>query len=463
VARPELVRTGIEGFDEAFGGLYRGQVLLVAGSPGSGKTTFCAKFVYEGARRFGEPGLYINTVESKDEFYAYMRGIGMDFRPLEEGGMFRYVEMLTPTSREALMNLSQELTRHALEIRARRIVIDSITPILALGPPAEARAVLHNAIKTLTRSLGAIVLITLELPIGEERLGHGVEEFVADGIIRLRLEVPEAGAPRRVMEVLKLRGRPVGRAFYDLEIGPPFGLRVYLSGVLEEYEARVDLGDRVLTGIGGLDEILGGGIIRSTATAITGPSGSGKTLMLLTLAAENVKRGEKVTFVTFEEPRQQIHLTLKFLGYDPEELLRRGLRILSANPRALTIRSLYDVIWKFAEVGKRGGTSILIIDGLNALRSEFGPTFHRAIRDIVLQAKRAGVTTFLGVFREQGAVDDVAQHLNTLVDNLIELRITRVNGQVRREILLLKTRMCRTYDRVLELKLADRRLRVNRL
>ncbi|RLG90080.1 MAG: recombinase A, partial [Candidatus Hecatellales archaeon] len=114
-----LVETGIEGFDVAFGGLRRGQVILVVGNAGSGKTTFCAKVLYEGAKRFEEPGLFLSTVESKKEFYDYMRLLGMDVKELEEKGLFRFVEMLTPTSKGDLMNLSRELTKNALDMGAR--------------------------------------------------------------------------------------------------------------------------------------------------------------------------------------------------------------------------------------------------------------------------------------------------------------------------------------------------------
>ncbi|MEB3860231.1 MAG: KaiC domain-containing protein, partial [Desulfurococcales archaeon] len=57
----ERVRSGIEGLDELLGGgIPRGSIILVAGHPGSGKTVFSAKFLYEGATRWGEPGLYVS-------------------------------------------------------------------------------------------------------------------------------------------------------------------------------------------------------------------------------------------------------------------------------------------------------------------------------------------------------------------------------------------------------------------
>ncbi|MCE4623386.1 MAG: KaiC domain-containing protein, partial [Caldisphaeraceae archaeon] len=40
---------GIKGLDELFKGIYKGSIILLAGNPGTGKTTMAAKFIYEGA------------------------------------------------------------------------------------------------------------------------------------------------------------------------------------------------------------------------------------------------------------------------------------------------------------------------------------------------------------------------------------------------------------------------------
>jgi len=62
---------------------------MVVGHPGTDKTAFAAKFVYEGARRFGEPSLYICNVDGKDGFYSCMAGLGMDFGKLERRGFLQ--------------------------------------------------------------------------------------------------------------------------------------------------------------------------------------------------------------------------------------------------------------------------------------------------------------------------------------------------------------------------------------
>jgi circadian clock protein KaiC len=57
---PDLVKSGIKGLDEIlFGGIPRGNIILVAGTAGTGKTTLGVEFVYRGARQFNEPGVIV--------------------------------------------------------------------------------------------------------------------------------------------------------------------------------------------------------------------------------------------------------------------------------------------------------------------------------------------------------------------------------------------------------------------
>ncbi|HEX8199153.1 MAG TPA: ATPase domain-containing protein, partial [Isosphaeraceae bacterium] len=59
--------TGVEGLDEILhGGLLPGQVYLVRGRPGAGKTTLAMQFLLAGVRR-GEPALYVTLAESAAE------------------------------------------------------------------------------------------------------------------------------------------------------------------------------------------------------------------------------------------------------------------------------------------------------------------------------------------------------------------------------------------------------------
>src|SRR3546814_2510100 len=64
---PAKARFGVPGLDDVLcGGLTIGQVFLLEGSPGTGKTTIALRFLLEGAAA-GEKGLYITLSETEKE------------------------------------------------------------------------------------------------------------------------------------------------------------------------------------------------------------------------------------------------------------------------------------------------------------------------------------------------------------------------------------------------------------
>src|SRR6516165_4607772 len=72
--------TGIAGLNDILhGGLAKGFLYLVEGSPGAGKTTMALQFLIEGAQN-GEPGLYISLAESEAELrhVAASHGFSLD-------------------------------------------------------------------------------------------------------------------------------------------------------------------------------------------------------------------------------------------------------------------------------------------------------------------------------------------------------------------------------------------------
>ena len=72
------VNTGIAGLDHVMsGGFSRGQLALIRGPSGAGKTTLSLQFLMEGARQ-GERGLYIGTSETTQDIERIARSHGWD-------------------------------------------------------------------------------------------------------------------------------------------------------------------------------------------------------------------------------------------------------------------------------------------------------------------------------------------------------------------------------------------------
>jgi len=66
--------------------------------------------------------------------------------------------------------------------------------------------------------------------------------------------------------------------------------------------------ERIPTGIKPLDSKIGGGLIRKMLLVYLGESGIGKTLMMTNMALSAIKNNMNVIYITFEIPREHIHL-----------------------------------------------------------------------------------------------------------------------------------------------------------
>src|ERR1700761_5322435 len=77
--KEDWAKTGVQGLDEILaGGLTRGHVFLVEGSPGAGKTTIAMQFLMAGAKD-GESCLYITLSETEAELRASATSHGWEF------------------------------------------------------------------------------------------------------------------------------------------------------------------------------------------------------------------------------------------------------------------------------------------------------------------------------------------------------------------------------------------------
>ncbi len=210
------IPTGIKGLDDLIeGGFIEGDAILVVGGPGTGKTTFVSQFLYMGAKQYNEPGIYISLEEPPEKIRRNMLRYGWDFESLEKENKIRMIWSDPTTIKSFVETLSTSIRDKIEEIDAKRLVIDSITVFLMfLGATYKARKELFELITHLSK-LGCTTLLTAEMPHGENKLTLlGIEEFVADGIIKLDL-VQVGVSFRRSLTVLKMRGTR-----HDMKVHP---------------------------------------------------------------------------------------------------------------------------------------------------------------------------------------------------------------------------------------------------
>ena len=266
------VSTGADALDRVIGGGFpRGSLIIVAGNPGTGKTVFSARFLYRGAVDFDENGVYVNFSESRETFYKNMKGFGFDFENLEKDGKFHYLGMLAvrETRVSSVLRLILEVIN---KTKAKRLVIDSFSVIAqAFENPHDTRILIHTVLDKIVQQVGCTTLIIVEVPYGEEKIGLGIEEFVADGVLFFRAGRLEERLYRD-MSIRKMRGTEVKEDEVGFTIKD--GFKAFSSFEMkpitrrEKFKPLPDPSGRFSTGSEELDSLLEGGYPRGSTVLL---------------------------------------------------------------------------------------------------------------------------------------------------------------------------------------------------
>ncbi|MEM0296830.1 MAG: ATPase domain-containing protein [Zestosphaera sp.] len=198
-------------------------MVMVAGHPGTGKTLLASTVCYEKARN-GHRCLYVSLQEDKEKLYLHLSNVGIDFNEVEKKGLLKHIRIPVFSEEEVVPDFIETISRCIAEFKPNILVVDSVTPVLdAVGSDVRARAYLQNFFYEVARVFKGVVILVAEIPIGDERVGAGGVEFVADAILVMKQRV-EKGLLTRSMEVRKVRGAPLTVAEIPYSIQPKKGL-----------------------------------------------------------------------------------------------------------------------------------------------------------------------------------------------------------------------------------------------
>lgn len=223
----ERSKTGISGLDKALnGGIPQKNIVLVSGGAGTGKSTLCTQYIYNGAKLFGEKGLYISTEQSKAELFKASMNYGMNFEELEKKNLVR-LEYFDVVGTDHFLQKVSDLYE---QFKPKRIVLDSLTTftdsLLVSGVREEtafslvqvaesvspvprtdkviAKTLLYHLFKKL-KAFDSTILLTSELGEKSDFLSaDGVSEFIADGVIVMNY-LGVGSSEFRSMQIRKMR------------------------------------------------------------------------------------------------------------------------------------------------------------------------------------------------------------------------------------------------------------------
>ena len=213
VPRPAKLRTFIDGLDDAlYGGIPWGHVVLIQGTPGTMKSSVSFSILLQNANEEGRHGLYLSLEERSESLLRQMGSLGLSPR-VERGSLV----FLDPRSAKALLRERSDwipgLQRALEAIRAARgldlLVVDSLEALEVLAKFKDRRREIYRLFEWL-RDLGVTSFVITERPdwvVGRHVVqGRWDEDFLADGVIQLRLhDVSDLEVQRRI-RVMKMRG-----------------------------------------------------------------------------------------------------------------------------------------------------------------------------------------------------------------------------------------------------------------
>lgn len=202
------VKTGIQGLDKALnGGFPEGNLVLLSGGAGTGKSTISMQYLVNGAKLFGERGLFISTEQSEEELQKAASQYGWNLTDLENRNLLRVVYFKVLAEDHFLQRI-EEIVK---EFKPKRIVIDSVTTLTDSMMMAElqkdqafsivkiadnvspvprteqivTKIILYNLLGKF-KEFDSTILMTSELHEDSKKLSaDGVSEFVADGVLTL--------------------------------------------------------------------------------------------------------------------------------------------------------------------------------------------------------------------------------------------------------------------------------------
>jgi circadian clock protein KaiC len=191
------------------------------------------------------------------------------------------------------------------------------------------------------------------------------------------------------------------------------------------------------TGIGGLDEITGGGLPRGRPTLVCGSAGCGKTLLAMEFLVRGVTEfDEPGVFMAFEESAEELTQNVRSLGFDLEELTEQQKLVVDyvhVERSEIEETGEYDLEGLFIRLGlaiDTVGAKRVVLDTIETL---FGGLSNAAIlrselRRLFRWLKDRGVTAIITGERGDGTL--TRHGLEEYVSDCVILLDHRVTEQL---------------------------------
>jgi circadian clock protein KaiC len=457
VPEDNLIHTGIEGLDNILlGGIPKGNVILVQGATGTGKTVLGMEFIYRGIMAYNEPGIIVVFETSPDKLVRDALRFGWDFATLQEQKRLQIIYTSPQVLDQELRSPDSLLVETAAEMGAQRIFIDGIG---LLRPPASAgaapmqitgpgsyRDILQQLIEGLNRE-NLTAMLSHETGLLHEAIEtQQASAFLCDTVIELCRKLANRRSYRSI-EVVKSRGHHYEEGQHTLQINDGTGMEVFrrVQAPLEYPAGQPSsVSRRSIIGVEALDSLIGGGIFDGSTTMVVGVSGVGKTVLGTQLLIEGAVKQEKTgLLISLDEHPAQIMRNAGTIGLDLESQVKAGtIQILFESPQELDVDAHYSKIVKLIETHD---VQRMVIDGMTSYSTVLGDkgVYRDFFHALVAYSKNRLMTTFFNY--ENPEFLGISSYMpdfpvSSIVDNLILLSLVELNSSLHRCLTVVKAR-----------------------
>src|SRR5215210_8466715 len=343
-----LLDTGVPGLNEVLGGgLPELSFNLVAGGPGSGKTTLTMQLLFANATAerpvlyftlLGETALKMLRYQQQFEFFDQSRvGRDVHFLNLSE-------EALTGDLDGVLKRITEEIDR----LHPTIVVVDSFRSLMRTQGVDSQDRELEHFVQRLAMHLTTWEITSFLIGEYSEQELRDPVFTVADGIFWLSQETNRNSVVRR-LQVVKARGMATMPGLHTMRMTQA-GVQVFPRTPERANDVPPIGAGRLSTGIAGLDEMMGGGIPAGDSLVLAGPTGTGKTTFAMKFIAAGLTVGESAVIAIFEEHPEIYLQRAKSVEVDLRAAVKEGkLRIIYLRPLDLSVDETLDEIRKSVE------------------------------------------------------------------------------------------------------------------
>ena len=446
--------TGVPGLDTVLGGgLPEFSFNLIAGAPGSGKTTLAHQIMFALASP-ERPALYFTVLgEPALKMLRYQQ-------------QFEFFDSDAITTSIRFINLSEEAIGGDLDVVMERIsaevqaagpalvFVDSFrSVIMASATEGTATSKLQGFVQQLGVQMTSWQATTFLIGEYFSETDANPVFTVADGIIWLRQSLERHSMVRK-LELMKMRGQATVPGLHTFRITPS-GLTIFApaprsrsaEGLTRVHHARLSMG------VPGLDEMLGGGLPDGDSLLVAGPSGSGKSILAASFLAEGARQGERSVIASFEQHPNRMRNQMLAKLLDDEQ-------VVLVDSRAPDL-SIDEILLLLVNAIRRTDARRVVIDSLSGFELSLAPTFRSDFRESMARLVTAlsveGVTVLMTSELEDRYIDLRFSPYGTafMTDAIIVQRYIEVDSRLRRMMAVVKVRGSMHSDVLREFSIDD--------